>query len=149
MSRNKTLSSLAIAAFVVLGAATQSFAQAQSSFSRAESNRNVAAPASGPALAFNRPSFAIVPFSGISTSKNVAGTPNGAGSPVLSAATFKSTDHFSFVKNQLRFESPSTVYEVVPSFSSKQQFRSDDEGRVERSNHRITFVPSRGQKIPS
>src|SRR5262249_35589187 len=145
MSRTKTLSSLSIAAIALLAAATTSFAQNQSA---TKANRSLAAPGSGVELASNHGSRTVFHFAGFAEPKTIADTAKKPSPPTLSPALFKSTEQFSIVKPGLSFDSNPSVYEVVPSLSSKQQFRSDDESSKEKSKSSVTFVPSRGQKIP-
>lgn len=151
MRKNKTLSSLSLAAVAVVAAAVPCFAQDHSSESRAAENSLVAASGAGFEMAFNRESRATAPRNGLGSvePKNIVDTAPVVTSPAtLSKAAFKGTDRSALIENKFSFNSQLSWYEA-PSFNSKSQFRVDDESVPERSTKLITFVPSRGQKLPN
>jgi hypothetical protein len=130
---------LAIAAIILIAAAIPSLAQTKSDLS---SKRVFAAPGSGLDLTFNysRPSTEI-------RSSEPKTSVEHPVVPKLSPAMF-TADRFSYVNNKMSFTPQFTIYDSA-KMNSKRQFRTDDDLAVTASKHRVTFVPSMGQKIPS
>jgi hypothetical protein len=143
MTTHKTISSLAIAVIAVLAAAAPSFAQSNSTDFVA-ANRVVAAPGSGLNLTSDRHLVAPVAKTGAPAveSTHVAESSRG-----LSVESFMAPVQFSVVKDQPSFAPEYKLY-ATPTYNSKPQFSSDDDTQS-RTGNRITFVPSRGQKLPS
>jgi hypothetical protein len=141
MRRNKTISSLSIAAIALLAAAVPCFAQSQSPGKGAETADVVAAPSSGLELALNRDSRVTAPRT--DTAPVVSNPRTG-----LTPAAFKTTGTFSMVEQKFSFVKQPVQFET-PSIDLRTQFRTDDETNVERTSNRITFVPSRGPKFPA
>lgn len=144
MRRNKIFSTLSVAAVALLAAAVPCFAQDQSSGSK------FAAPGSGFELVFMRQARAIEASSGFGfvEPKDAAQFVHMNKSSTLRLAFINATRQFTFMKNQLSFD-PQTIRFEAPSLDSKKQFRTDDEIGAERAKRRVTFVPSRGPKVPS
>jgi hypothetical protein len=141
MRKNKTISTFSIAAFALLAAAVPGYSQTGSIDSRTEKS-GIAAPGSGLQLSFNTaPRFS----NGFTEAEKVMNTTPVRTSPSSSAPRAKI--QFSTVERKLSFASQFSIYEV-PSLKSKNQFSSDDEAGPQRSKNHVTFVPSRGQKIP-
>jgi hypothetical protein len=148
MTTHKTISRLSIAAIILIAAAIPSLAQTKSTQSPATAASGIAAPGSGLVLAFNRNPFSVFPGARSTAveSKNAVaytGTPKAT----LSAASFTS-NRFSFVNEKPSFSPQFKVYDVA-TFSSKQQFSTENDNAPTSSKHRVTFVPSMGQKIPN
>jgi hypothetical protein len=135
----KTFTKLSIAAVVLLAGAIPCFAQTQSIAYAAD------AKSSGLELALNRESGATSPVAGfvVVEPKSVADTKT---SPTLTPAAFKTSDRFVKAENNLSGEAQ-TIWSTDTSFSYKPQFRSD-ESNAQTSRNRVTFVPSRGPKVP-
>lgn len=144
MRRTKTFSSLSVAAIALLAAAVPCVAQNQSSGSK------LAAPGSGFELVFNRQARANELGSGFVfiEAKDAAQVLQVNKSSMLSLALINATRQFSFMKNELSLD-PQTIRFETPSLDFKKQFRTDDEIGAERGKRHLTFVPSRGPKVPS
>ena len=141
MTRHKTLSSLSIAATTIFLAAIPCFAQTRPDESNAATTETAAITIIQPALAMNRdlaPKRVAVPKK----------SDPRASQPSLSASMFKqSTNQFSTTANPGFVTSQKTSFEPGPDFS-KQRF-SADENNGPAPRPRITFVPSKGQKLPN
>ncbi len=151
MTTHKTISTLSIAAIAFLAAATPSLAQVQSEQSSKDLQGSLAAPAVEQTLASNR-DLAGATASRVATTEVKRTSVNNAApttSPIkLSASAFQVPNHFTsaesrrFVSQQVNF---SDAGPKDPT--AKKQFRADDDESVSRTKG-ITFVPSRGQKLP-
>jgi len=142
MKKNYTFSNLPMAAIVLLVASLPCLAQATAN----ESSSALAVAGNVPTVASNKV-FHPVPTSveDISvTSKSV----ERVKSLNLTPATFKVSNEFSsefsmdskfFSKTQIATET------YIPD--SKEQFRLDDD--TQTKNSKVTFVPSRGFKLPN
>ena len=147
MRRNKTISSLSIAAIALLAAAVPCFAQSQSTGKNAETASVVAESGSGLELALNRDSRVTAPSTD-SAPVETKNRPDASNSRSLTPAAFKTAGTFSMVEQKFSFVKQPAQFEA-PSIDLRTQFRTDDETNVERSSNRITFVPSRGPKFPA
>ena len=146
MTRHKTISSLSIAAIALLAAAAPSFAQTQS-----DQSGKVGTPTMEQTIASNR-EFTSVTRSRAAATEVAPTTVNNnraARSFVLPANAFKVPNHFTsaeasrFVTGQMNF------LNAGPSDpTAKKQFRADDDSANSSRAKGVTFVPSRGQKLP-
>jgi hypothetical protein len=135
----KTFTKLSIAAVVLLAGAIPCFAQTQSIAYAAD------AKSSGLELALNKESSVTSPVTGfvVVEPKRVADIET---SPTLTPAAFKTSDRF--VKSEDSFSCDSQqIWSTNTSFNSKPQF-GNDESNAQTSRNRVTFVPSRGPKVP-
>ena len=144
MKKNYTFSNLPIAAIVLIISSLPCLAQVTAN----ESTSVLAVADNGPTLALNK-TLRAVPLSTLSTPsiEDTAVTVKSVEhkSPLnLSAATFKVSDQFSV--NSKSFTRTQLNSEVVAP-DSKEQFRLDDDTPTQRS--KVTFVPSRGFKLPN
>ncbi len=153
MTRHKTISKLSIAAFALLAAAVPSFAQAQLDQSSRDMQVSVETQAIEQTIASNAeliaaakggvttPSTSEVDRSSV---KNVT----RPASPKLSAGAFKLQNNFTSVSSQ--FVSPKLTfnYDSPSAPSARKQYRSDDYDSTSTGRKLVTFVPSRGQKLP-
>jgi hypothetical protein len=135
VKKNYTFSNLPMAAIVLLVASLPCLAQATAS----ESSNALAVADNIPTQASSR-IFRVVP----NATEDIAVTSRSVEHVKLSAATFQvssefSTDNKYFSKTQIANESYTT--------DSREQFRLDDDNSTKRSN--VTFVPSRGFKLPN
>jgi hypothetical protein len=152
--RKRTLIKLSIAAVAMLTVAVPSFGQeAAPSFGQEQvgESKTLAAPGSGLELALNLEPRTTVSRSGLVAleTKTVSDAASITSvTPPVTLVTLKSSQPFSFVKRTDPLASPAIRFEGVSSFSSKPRFRADYEGGEEPAKQRVTFVPSRGQKIP-
>ena len=147
MTSNQKLSSLVIAAAALLAASVPCFAQAQSADSRDESTpAAVTGVERTVALTRERATAESLPtYEGITPKSNNVVSARSS-QPSLSMAMFKqSASQFSAGESQ-RFIAPqTTIYDRVDN--SKRQFRVDDyDGPAPRP--RVSFIPSRGPKLP-
>jgi hypothetical protein len=143
MTTHKTISTLAIAGIILLAAAGTSLAQTTADNS---AKRAVAAPESGLELALNRAPISATNFR--STEAKPAAEESAAVKPKLSSSMFLSSG-FSYVNEKTSFSPQFTIYDNT-KIDSKPQFTTDEGIPTSTStNHRVTFVPSMGQKIPS
>ena len=134
----KTFTKLSIAAVVLLAGAIPCFAQTQSIAYAAD------VKSSRLELALDKESCATSPVAGfVVEPKTVSDIKT---SPTLTPAAFKTSDHFVKTKNNFSGEAQ-TIWTTATSFSSKRQFKSD-ESNAQTSGNRVTFVPSRGPKVP-
>ena len=142
----KTFTKLSIAAVVLLAGSIPCFAQTQSIAYAADAKST--AVGSGLELALNRQSSVTSPLTGfvVVEPKNVADTKHVT-SPALTAAAFKTSDHFVKAENNFSGDSQ-TIWSTKTSINSKPQFRINDESNAQTSRNRVTFVPSRGPKVP-
>lgn len=139
MRKNYTLSNLPMAAVVLLVASLPCFAQVTAN----ESSSVLAIADNRPTIELNKNSRAVPSSSGETSvaPKNV----ERVKSPLsLSPNAFKVSDKFSI---DSKFFSVSQMANGLDTSDSKRQFRVDDDTPVERS--RVTFVPSRGQRLPN
>ena len=134
-----TTSRLAIAAIILIAAAIPSFAQTKSADVSARTVH--AAPGSGLELAFHRTPVSTADFRTIEPTDSVKRAP-----VTLTAAMFTSAP-FDYV-GQKTFTPQFTIYDTN-QIDSKVQFSTDSDGAMTPSKHRVTFVPSKGQKIPN
>jgi hypothetical protein len=145
MKKNYTFSNLPIAAIVLLISSLPCLAQVTAN----ESTSVLAVADNGPTFALNK-TMRAVPPSTLSTPsiEDTAVTVKSVErkSPLnLSAATFKVSDQFSVNSKSLtRTQLNSEV--VAPD--SKEQFRLDDD-TLTTQRSKVTFVPSRGFKLPN
>ena len=148
MTRHKTISSLSIAAIALLAAAAPSFAQTQSDQSGKDTPGSVATPAIEQTIASNRELTAVTRSRAGATEVERTNV-KPASSFILPARAFKVPDHFTsaetsrFVNGQMNFMN------AGPSDpTAKKQFRADDDSANSSRAKGVTFVPSRGQKLP-
>ena len=139
MTNYKSLSGLSIAAIAFLATAAPSFSQAKADQPSANT-QNLQTVVIEQTLAVNRGMIlpAIIP----------SATPAPTTKPVtLSASSFE-------VKNQFmapaggRFTNQLNLNPASADFSGRKQYKVDDEGATATSTRKITFVPSRGLKLP-
>jgi len=135
VKKNYTFSNLPMAAIVLLVASLPCLAQATAS----ESSSALAVAENIPTQASSR-IFRAVP----NTTEDIAVTSKSVERVKLSAATFKVSSEFTadstyFSKTRIANESYTT--------DSREQFRLDDDSSMKRS--KVTFVPSRGFKLPN
>lgn len=141
MKKNYTFSNLPMAAIVLLVASLPCLAQATANES-----------SSALAVAGNVPTVASIKvFHPVSTS--VEDTPvtlvtskraESRKSPLnLTVATFKVSNEFSM---DSKFFSKTQIATEAYTPDSKEQFRLDDD--TQTKNRKVTFVPSRGFKLP-
>ena len=138
MKKSYTFSNLPMAAIVLLVASLPCLAQATAS----ESSSALAVAGNVPAVASNKV-FHPVPTSvedTLVTSKSV----ERVKSPSLTAATFKVSNEFSM---DSKFFSKTQISTDTYTPDSKEQFRLDDD--TQTRNSKVTFVPSRGFKLPN
>jgi hypothetical protein len=148
MTTQKTISRLAIAAIILVAGAITSLAQTKSSQSSTVAKTEISAPGSGLELAFNRNPFSAIPGvvpASVESKNSVERT--GTPKATLSPASFMS-DRFSFVNEKMSFSPQVKIYDTA-TFSSKRQFSTESDNGPTSSKHRVTFVPSMGQKIPN
>lgn len=148
MTSRQKLSSLLIAATALLAASVPCFAQSQSVESRHELT-SAAMTVVEPAIALNRErttAESLIANEDLMP-KSMTAVTSSANRPRVSLAMFKqSGSQFSTGESQ-RFVVPqSTIYDNRVD-DSKKQFRADEDGGT-ASRPRVTFVPSRGQKLP-
>jgi hypothetical protein len=140
MTNYKSLSGLSIAAIALLATAAPCFSQGQSDHS-ASNTQNVQTVAIEQTVASNREMT-------VPTNSRFA-KPVPTTRPVtLSASNFEVKSQFmaptnSRFTNQINLDPAAT-----DDLSGKKQYRSDDQDASATSTKNITFVPSRGQKIP-
>jgi hypothetical protein len=142
----KTFTKLSIAAVVLLAGAIPCFAQNQS-IAYAADAKSTTAVGSGLELALNKQSSAISPVTGfvLVESKSVADTKHLT-APTLTPAAFKTSERFVKAKDNFSgYAQP--IWSTDTSFNPKSQFRND-ESNAQASRNRVTFVPSRGPKVP-
>lgn len=150
MTRHKTISSLSIAAIALLAAAVPSFAQAQLDQSSRDMQRSVDTQAIEQTIASNTELIAAAKLRVTTPAtsevvKNVTRTT----SPRLSASTFKLQNNFtSGASSQFVSSKPTFNYASPSDPSARKQFRSDDYDSSSTGRKLVTFVPSRGQKLP-
>jgi len=132
MTRHKTVSSLSVAATAILFAAIPCFAQAQHD----ASGTATAIDITQPTLAMNRD---LAPKRIASSTR----TSSKATQPKLSEAMFTN----SVSAGQPLIISPEVSFEPRADISKKQFSADDYSGPAPRP--RVTFVPSRGQKLPN
>lgn len=142
MKKNYTFSNLPMAAIVLLVASLPCLAQVTAN----ESSSALAVAGNVPTVASNKV-FHPVPTSvedipvTLVTSKRV----ESSKSPLnLTAATFKVSNEFSM---DSKFFSKTQIATETYTPDSKEQFRLDD--NTETKNSKVTFVPSRGFKLPN
>jgi hypothetical protein len=136
MTRHKKVSSLAVAATTVLLAAIPCFAQARHDDSGAATTAPAAINIMQPMLAMNRD---LAPKRVASSSRAGA----KAIQPKLSEAMFTQ----SAGAGQRLIALPDVSFEPRSDISKKQFSTDDYSGPAPRP--RVTFVPSRGQKLPN
>jgi hypothetical protein len=149
MTRHQTISSLSIAVIALLAVAVPSFAQAQS-------NRD----ARSPVVTASEQSI-------VSNTELIAATKSPAGTPAITKAERTSVSNITRTASPLKLSASSfmvqnhytsaTSSHFVPqqTFSiaapgdptARKQFRADDDD-VSTGTKLVTFVPSRGQKLP-
>lgn len=139
MKKNYTFSNLPIAAIVLIISSLPCLAQVTAN----ESTSVLAVADNGPTLAMNKTLTTLSTPSIEDTAVTVKSVERK--SPLnLSADTFKVSDQFSV--NSKSFTRTQLNSEVVAP-DSKEQFRLDDDTPTQRS--KVTFVPSRGFKLPN
>ena len=139
MTRHKTISNLSIAATTILFAAISGVAQTETNESNAATTSPAAITIIQPALAMNRE---LAPRrAAVSTA-----TEKRASQPVLSAGMFKqSANQFSADAGQRFIASQKITFEPRAEITKNRA----DENSGPAPRPRITFVPSRGQKLPN
>jgi len=148
MTRNKTISSLSIAAIALVAAAVPALAQGQSEPSG--KNASEATPVVEQTIASNLESSAARQFRSTTAEVQplVANNLNRTTKPlVLSTSAFKGQNRFTSAATNGRFASQLNFKDAGPvDPKAKPQFRADES---ETSNTKqVVFVPSRGQKLP-
>jgi hypothetical protein len=148
MTTHKTISSLSIAAIALLAVAAPSFAQDQSG---KDTQSSTSAPAVA-TLAANTGLRASTKTRVAPTTPKAELISAGSVAPtakplVLSSRTFKGQNQFTKAEssrfvNQVNFNAP-----APKDPKAKKQFRGDDNSDMS-GRKLITFVPSRGQKLP-
>lgn len=150
MTRQKTISSLSIAAIALLAVAVPTFAQAQS----AEAQPSAMTQASEEPAVSNTELIAATKVRGAAPATfefertRFDDSTRTVKQPKLSASDFKARNSFTSATSS-HFVSPplSASYFVPTDPTAKKQFNSDDyEGSKGRKA--VTFVPSKGQKLP-
>ena len=149
MTRQKTISSLSIAAIALLAVAVPTFAQAQS----AEVQPSAVTQASE--------QTAVSGTELIAATKPRGGAPamfefertrfndstRTVKHPKLSASDFQPRHSFTSATSSHLVNPPLTASYFMPTDpTAKKQFRSEDNDASKRRT--LTFVPSRGQKLP-
>lgn len=151
MTRRKTISSLSITAIALLAAAVPSFAQGQSDQSNRDLQSSVAlqseqAIASNTELIATTRSGVATTARGIEVVNNVTRT---AGPLVLSAKSFQVQNNYTSITSSQFVRPQLSLMDAGPSDpSGRKQFRGDDDNSSSRGRKLVTFVPSRGQKLP-
>jgi len=139
MKKNYTFSNLPMAAIVLLVASLPCLAQVTAN----ESTSALAVAGNAPTAASNKV-FHPVPTSVEDievTSRNV----ERVKSPVsLTAATFKVSSEFNM---DSKFFSRTQISTEAYTPASKEQYRLDDD--IKTKSSKVTFVPSRGFKLPN
>jgi hypothetical protein len=147
MTRQKTITSLSIAAIALLAVAVPTFAQAQS----AEDQPSAATQASEEKTVSGAELIAATKMRGTTFEFERArfnDSTRTVKQPKLSASDFKAHNSFTSATSS-HFVSPqlSASYFVPTDPTAKKQFNSEEyEGSKGRKL--VTFVPSRGQKLP-
>ena len=139
MRKNNTLSNLPIAAILMLVASLPCLAQVTAN----ESTSTLAVADSGPTLSLNK-TMRAVPLTVEETPvtpKNVADSKRVKS---LSPALFKMPNQFS---TDSKFVSGPQLANDLDAPDFKRQFSIDDDTPIQRS--RVTFVPSRGFRLPN
>jgi hypothetical protein len=150
MTTHKTISTLSIAAIALLAAAAPSFAQAQSKDAQGSNAADNTTPVIEQTLASNREVTAVTKARVATTEEiSVNSTARTETFRNLSTNAFKSPTHFTSAQSS-RFVSPQVNFnDAGPRDpNAKQQFRADDDESSKGGAGRVTFVPSRGQKLP-
>jgi len=138
MKKNYTFSNLPMAAIVLLVASLPCLAQVTAN----ESSSALAVAGNVPTVASTK-TFHPVPTSTEDiavTSKSVERTKSRLN---LTADTFKVSNEFSM---DSKFFSRTQISTETYTPNSKEQFRLDDD--TQSKNRKVTFVPSRGFKLP-
>jgi hypothetical protein len=139
MTSHKTISSLSVAATVVFFAAIPCFAQSRQDDAGAATSAQAAINIMQPTVALNRDRMPRRAIASTAADEKVA----RANQPGLSAAMFEqSADQFSAGASQRLMTSAQSDFGPRADIS-KQHFSNDS-----ASCPRITFVPSRGQRLP-
>ena len=152
MTRHKAISSLSIAAIALLAASAPSFAQTQSDQSGKDTSGSVATPAIEQTIASNRELTAVTRSRAGTTEVEPTSVNNAArtaSSFILPANAFKVPNHFTsaeasrFINQQMNF------INAGPSDpTARKQFHAGDDSANSSRAKGVTFVPSRGQKLP-
>lgn len=141
MTKQKTISSLSIAAIALVAAAVPALAQGQT-----ESNASIAVAGSTveQTIASNRDSSAVRKSRVITPEvEPAAGSVARTGKPLVLSA-LKGQDNFTSATSSIQQVNFTEVAPVDPM--AKKQFRAD-ETEIKSTGH-VAFVPSRGQKLP-
>jgi len=137
MSRQKRLSRLTLAATILVAASATSFAQTETTKSRTEATSDVA-------VAMNAPkAIERIDNSNVATTAAVASV--STASPSFSVTKFMTAVNQSVSDTSLT-TAPRTNSEL--QFAPKFELGSDEVSAPTKTP-RITFVPSRGQKLPT
>ena len=144
MTRQKTITSISIAAIALLAAAVPSVTQAQST---GETQSPVATQTVEQTIASNMETIAVAKTRVAPAVKAepertaVNGAPQKATLPKLSASAFKMpSGHFASQSLDFNNAGPSDP-------TAKKQFRVGDDDSS-KGRKAVTFVPSRGQQLP-
>ena len=151
MTTHKTISTLSIAAIALLAAAAPSLAQVQSEQPSKDTQSSLAAPVVELTLASNR-ELAATTASRVATTEVKRTTVNNSAPTAVSfklpASAFKVTNHFTSAESQRFVNQQVNFNDAGPKDpTAKKQFRADDDESGSRTKS-VTFVPSRGQKLP-
>ena len=151
MTRQKTISSLSIAAIALLAVAVPSFAQAQSDL---DAQRPVATEASEQTnvsttelIAVSNVRVATPAIAGVERT-GVVNTTRTASPFRFSASAFKVQNNFTSAGSS-HFVSPQVIFSNADPGdpTAKKQFRADA-GESASGRKLVTFTPSRGLKAP-
>jgi hypothetical protein len=142
MKRNITFANLLITAIGFLAATVPCFAQSASTESKADATSVSTTRDSGMTLALNNVR-ATAPTAGVREAAVSPTTAAAKKTPKLSPSAFKVPDEFTGSKH---FFGAVQLYES-DTLESKPQFRVDEHTPSERSS--VTFVPSRGPRLPN
>lgn len=143
MKKNITFANLLIAAIAFLAATVPCFAQSASTEGSAGATSVSTTSGSGVTLALNkvRPATAAARVRESAVSPTTAAAKN---TPKLSPSAFKVSDEFT--TGSKHFVGTVQLYES-DTLESKRQFRLDEHTPTESS--KVTFVPSRGPRMPN
>jgi hypothetical protein len=141
MTKHKTISSLAIAAFALVAAAAPALAQ-----DRSEPAGKNATPVVEQTIASNLDSSAVRK-SRVTTPAVEPVATRTAKPLILSANAFKGQNHFTSAATSSSFVSQVNFKDAGPvDPQAKKQFRADESNGS--TTNKVVFVPSKGQKLP-
>jgi hypothetical protein len=146
MTTHKTISSLSIAAIALMAAAVPAMAQGQTE----PSGKSVSADGvtTVQTIATNLESSTVRKSRSITPKVEPAANAVRTSKPlVFSASAFKGQNQFTSTANTTNFANQVNFKDAGPfDPGAKKQFRAD-ESEITRTKE-VTFVPSRGQKLP-